>query len=128
MLLVVDTQFMENYGAHAWDGEGACPQYWKFKGGCSYKVTGVPDSFDPELAVSIVSPEIVKDNDYCREFILGYRLEADDWLSDFEQSQLEQDGSVTYPEPTIDFGEMKRIYDHEYAEWSADQDAIYYGA
>lgn len=25
-------QFMENYGAHDWDGEGECPQYWKCKG------------------------------------------------------------------------------------------------
>jgi hypothetical protein len=37
-ILVIDTQFMENYGAHDWDGEGACPQYWKMKGGSSYKV------------------------------------------------------------------------------------------
>ena len=128
MILVVDTQYMENYGAHDWDGVGACPQYWKFKGGSSYKVTGVPYGFNTELAVGIVSPAIIKNNDYCRELVLGYRMEADDWMSDFEQSQLEYDGAVVYPEPTIDFNEMKRIYDHEYVEWAADQDAIYYGA
>jgi len=33
MLLVITTQLQENYGAHDWDGQGACPQYWKFKGG-----------------------------------------------------------------------------------------------
>jgi len=128
MILVIDTQFQENYGAHDWDGEGVCPQRWKFKGGSSYKVVGVPEGFDINLAVGIVSPEIVKDNEYCREYILGYRMEADTWMSDFERSQLEYDGSVVYPEPTIEFSEMKSIYDHEYAEWSADQDAIYYGA
>ena len=128
MILVIDTQYMENYGAHDWDGEGACPQYWKFKGGSSYRVVGVPKGFDLEQAVGIVSPEIVTSNDYCRELILGYRLEADDWMSDFEKSQLEHDGAIQYPEPTIDFVEMRRIYDYEYAEWSADQDAIYYGA
>lgn len=26
-------QVWENYGAHAWDGKGSCPQYWKAKGG-----------------------------------------------------------------------------------------------
>jgi len=26
-------QYRENYGAHAWNGEGECPQYWKNKGG-----------------------------------------------------------------------------------------------
>jgi len=128
MILVIDTQFMENYGAHDWDGEGVCPQRWKFKGGSSYKVVGVPKGFDLDQAVGIVSSEIVKDNDYCRELIIGYRLEANDWMSDFERSQLEYDGSIAYPEPTIEFGLMKQVFDHEYAEWSADQDAVYYGA
>ena len=30
---VVYVQMQENYGAHDWDGEGNCPQYWKNKGG-----------------------------------------------------------------------------------------------
>jgi hypothetical protein len=32
MKLMITTQIQENYGAHDWDGVGACPQYWKFKG------------------------------------------------------------------------------------------------
>lgn len=28
----VTGQYSENYGAHDWDGKGACPQYWKMKG------------------------------------------------------------------------------------------------
>jgi hypothetical protein len=31
MKLLITTQYMENYGAHDWNGEGACPQYWKMK-------------------------------------------------------------------------------------------------
>ena len=31
--IVAMYQYRENYGAHAWDGTGECPQYWKFKGG-----------------------------------------------------------------------------------------------
>ena len=40
--IVVNCQYRENYGAHAWDGEGKCPQYWKCKGGISFIVRGVP--------------------------------------------------------------------------------------
>ena len=36
MKYVIQTQYRENYGAHDWDGEGKCPQYWKFKGGDTY--------------------------------------------------------------------------------------------
>ena len=34
--LVIVTQVYENYGAHNWDGNGSCPQYWKAKGGSEY--------------------------------------------------------------------------------------------
>jgi hypothetical protein len=33
MKVLITTQYMENYGAHDWDGTGECPQYWKAKGG-----------------------------------------------------------------------------------------------
>ena len=41
MKLLIQTQFKENYGAHDWDGQGECPQYWKFKGGDTFVVPGV---------------------------------------------------------------------------------------
>ena len=41
MKLVIQTQYKENYGAHDWDGQGECPQYWKFKGGDTFVVQGV---------------------------------------------------------------------------------------
>ncbi len=41
MKLVIQTQIKENYGAHDWDGQGECPQYWKFKGGNTYVVEGL---------------------------------------------------------------------------------------
>lgn len=41
MQLLITTQIQENYGAHDWDGEGACPQYWKFKGGMITSMTWV---------------------------------------------------------------------------------------
>lgn len=36
--LAITTQVYENYGAHCWDGEGECPQYWKAKGGSEYQI------------------------------------------------------------------------------------------
>lgn len=34
--LFIGFQDMENYGSHAWDGNGECPQMWKPKGGIDY--------------------------------------------------------------------------------------------
>ena len=38
IVLVALTQIRENYGAHDWDGEGSCPEYWKNKGGNEFVV------------------------------------------------------------------------------------------
>jgi hypothetical protein len=29
--IAITGQYMENYGAHTWDGKGVCPQAWKAK-------------------------------------------------------------------------------------------------
>lgn len=41
MKIVISTQYSENYGAHDWNGEGQCPQHWKYKGGSVYVVDDV---------------------------------------------------------------------------------------
>lgn len=104
MMLVIRTQYMENYGAHDWDGKGECPQYWKMKGGSEYKITGVPLNIDYAEVVS--AADIEKDNDYCREYILDWSLESDDYLSWFEKSQLEYDGVIACREPEIQYSEL----------------------
>jgi len=103
-MLVIRTQYMENYGAHDWDGTGECPQYWKMKGGSEYKITNVPLNIDYQEVVSMANVE--RDNDYCREYILEWSMEADDYLSWFEKSQLEYDGEITSKEPTIEYSEL----------------------
>jgi len=104
MIIVIRTQYMENYGAHDWDGEGVCLQYWKYKGGSEYKVRNIPSDINtyPSI-VGMVSRDVAKDDDYCREYVLEWFVEADDYMSWFEKSQLEQDGSITYGEPEIDY-------------------------
>jgi hypothetical protein len=39
MKVIIQTQTYENYGAHDWDGKGACPQHWKPKGGDTFIIT-----------------------------------------------------------------------------------------
>ena len=104
-MFVIRTQFMENYGAHDWDGTGECPQIWKFKGGSEYKITNVDPTSDPQDYINIAGVEF---NDIgAREYILSYSFEEDDYLSGFEKSQLEFDGEITFCEPYLSWEEME---------------------
>lgn len=99
MMLVISTQCYENYGTET-------DPYWKAKGGSEYKILGVPTNVDLDEVVTLVRGDIEKSNDYVQETIIGYGLEADDWLSDFERSQLEYDGDIEYPEPFIEYSDL----------------------
>ena len=111
MKLVITTQVRENYGAHDWDGTGTCPQYWKFKGGSEYTVDNIEhfvtidDDFFAKNIKSIVydyiSPKITQNSDLYEESIIDYSIEDDDYMSQFEKSQMEYDGKITYFEPRI---------------------------
>ena len=95
--LLISTQYYENYGAHDWDGKGECPQYWKAKGGSDYVVKKFKGSqADATLAVMALRSQIECDNDHMREQIIDFRIVANDYLTEFEQSQLEYEGKVTY--------------------------------
>ena len=61
---------------------------------------------DLDEVVTLVRGDIEKSNDYVQETILGYGLEADDWLSGFERSQLEYDGDIEFAEPTIEYSDL----------------------
>ena len=99
MMLVISTQCYENYGTET-------DPYWKAKGGSEYKILGVPTNVDLDEVVTLVRGDIEKSNNYVQETIIGYGLEADDWLSDFERSQLEYEGSIEYPEPFIEYSDL----------------------
>jgi hypothetical protein len=96
---MITTQIQENYGAHDWDGAGECPQYWKFKGGNDYSYSLGSHLRNPEALAELVQAlrgQIECDNEGFREYILGWSVESDDYLTDFEQSQLEYDGEIKY--------------------------------
>ncbi len=99
MKLHIQTQIQENYGAHDWDGEGECPQYWKFKGGNDYVYDLGPAGRSDEALAELVNhfrPQIECDSVGYREWIIGYGVVPDDFLTEFERSQLEYEGSITY--------------------------------
>lgn len=96
MKLVVYTQYLENYGAHAWDGEGECPQYWKSKGGDTYVVNDLSPmqilAFRERGIISQLYELLEYSNDYAREYILAWDfLDNDkpvctDWETPYELS------------------------------------------
>ena len=100
MQLLITTQTQENYGAHDWDGVGECPSYWKFKGGQDYKFdlgTTLRNAQSLAELVNHFRGQIEEDNDYYRNHIIGYEVVADDFLTEFEQSQLDYEGRIAYP-------------------------------
>jgi len=95
--LLITTQVQENYGAHDWDGKGACPQYWKFKGGNDYVVKNFKDFHRVTEVVMALRGKVEEDNEYYKEYIVDFEVVADDYLTEFERSQLEYEGKITFP-------------------------------
>ena len=107
MKIVVQTQHMENYGAHDWDGVGECPQYWKAKGGDTYVVPKVTvaeaqsDQFWNDLTVAIE-----RDDEGFREYVIGMELVDD---VDYDESNIKSDWeAITSLVPVIQDG--KRVF------------------
>ena len=95
--LLITTQVYENYGAHDWDGVGECPQYWKAKGGNDYVVKKFKDLNKVTETVMALRSQIECDNEGFRETIIGWEIVGDKYLTEFEQSQLDYEGSIRYP-------------------------------
>lgn len=99
MKLVITTQVYENY---AWNEDGSIgtgeDAYWKAKGGNDYVISNFdPLQYAPGIIVEMVRPKVESDNDYFREHIIDWSVEADDYLTEFERSQLEYEGRIVYP-------------------------------
>ena len=104
MKLHITTQYMENYGAHDWDGVGECPQYWKFKGGEDFFVP-LGNNVNSEKATAIVlaiRDDIEENSYYFRRQIVGWKIVADDFMTEFEKSQLEYEGEIRHPAKVLE--------------------------
>lgn len=113
MRILIETQYKENYGAHDWDGTGECPQYWKFKGGSEIivKVNGFRFYDDmanrkAEMVVDSLRNKIEYKTNYAEEYIIGWSFVEDDFQTEFEKSQLEYEGKVTFPAKRINYDEL----------------------
>ena len=94
--LLITTQVYENYGAHDWDGQGECPQYWKAKGGNDYVVKKFKDLNKVTETVMALRSQIECDTEGFRETIIGWEIVGDKYLTEFEQSQLDYEGKIRY--------------------------------
>jgi hypothetical protein len=97
--LLISTQVFENY---AWNEDGTlgtgANAYWKAKGGSDYVVKKFKGGMaDATMAVMALRSQIEQANDAFMEHIINFRIVADDYLTEFEQSQLDYEGKITYP-------------------------------
>lgn len=94
------TQYSENYGAHDWDRQGICPQYWKFKGGDDYFFP-LPADYPMDRVTSLVvdhlMPQVEWHTDYSRSVVLKWDVVSDDFRTESERLQLEYDGHIDFP-------------------------------
>ena len=96
MKLLISTQNYENYGAHDWDGVGECPQYWKAKGGSDYVVKNFTNFNNTTEVVMALRGQIEEDSEYFRSSIIDWEIVADDFLTEFEQDQLNYEGKIRF--------------------------------
>ena len=97
MKLHIVTQYMENYGAHDWDGTGECPQYWKAKGGNDYFVLNICTISEAHEIMLDVRAQVEENSMYYSEHIIGWNIVDDKFLTEFEQDQLDYEGKITHP-------------------------------
>lgn len=88
--LLITTQVYENYG-------DADKPYWKAKGGSDYVVKKFKQLNKVTEVVMALRGQIEQDNEFFQETIIGWEVVADDYLTEFERSQLEYEGKITYP-------------------------------
>jgi len=96
MKLLITTQNLENYGAHDWDGVGECPSYWKAKGGSDYVVKNFTNFNNTTEVVMALRGQIEEDSEYFRSSIIDWEVVADDYLTEFEQMQLDYEGKIRF--------------------------------
>lgn len=137
VVVVISTQQRENYGAHEWNGEGECPQYWKAKFGATYIVEGYeayPDMLADSAtgieldALSKVSDAIEQSDHAFEEYIIGVSVrEADKATQCYDEWEtptfIKPDGDILRCRETLFNGEYGYLRsDVEKIERSWDED------
>ncbi len=103
MKVYVITQDYENY---AWHEDGSLgtgfDAYWRPKGSSDYFIT-IPANTSTEqmgevgkALVETHRPTIECDNDCFRSTIISWEIVGDNYLTDYEKSQLQYEGRIQY--------------------------------
>ena len=94
--LMIYTQCRENYGS-------AEEPYWKFKGGCEYAVKDVDVNIDLTTLVQRLAKEKIEIMDAMfEEYVLDWEVVGDDFITEYEQNQLDWLGRVNYPTTVLE--------------------------
>lgn len=108
--LFAHTQDVENYGAHDWDGEGTCPQYWKYKGGVTLAIpltgaelTGRDANYAARCLDELRKAQFLEnDGVYFKTYYVGHEVvDADDlFIGDEPDYDLDTEfvGLVRFPD------------------------------
>jgi hypothetical protein len=88
--LLIQTQVHENYGTES-------EPYWKPKGGGDYVIKNFRKFNRVTETVMAVRAQIEQDNEFYREYIIGWEVVTDDYLTQFERDQLEYEGQIRFP-------------------------------
>jgi len=94
--LMISTQVFENYG-------DADKPYWKAKGGSDYVIKNFRDFNRVAEVVMAVRDQIEQINDMFSEQIIHWEVVADDYLTDFERSQMKYEGKIIFPAVEIKY-------------------------
>ena len=87
--LLISTQVYENYG-------NAENPYWKPKGGSDYVLKNFKNFNKVTETVMALRSTIEHDNDGFQEYIIGWEVVSDDYLTQFEKDQLEFEGVIRF--------------------------------
>jgi hypothetical protein len=88
--LLIVTQVLENYGSED-------NPWWKAKGGSEYVIKNFTAFNAVYATVQSLRHEIEIDNPLYSEYIISWEVVADDYLTDFERSQLVYEGRIDFP-------------------------------
>ena len=94
--IYVMTQDYENYGSED-------EPYWKPKGGSDYFITNFTGSTEQAVAlVNSMAEKIEYANEYATSTIIGVEVVADDYMTEYEQCQLDYEGKIRYPAKVLE--------------------------
>lgn len=87
--MIVYTQVYDNYGSEA-------DPYWKAKGGYEYVIRNIDVNRCMAIAQA-AAKQIDTDTPMFIETVGGWEVVEDDYLTEYERSQLEYEGKIVFP-------------------------------